>query len=282
LKTTIGIHKSAPFSMLSLLLVFSLLFAGVCQAEVEIVKIQFRVAADLIPMVEPMLSPSGKATVDPRTNAILIVDKKEYIEKIRSLLAELDQPAQQVTVRFRFQNEDQSDSSGIAASGKVSGDNWSIGTGKKTRDGVSVRVRDRSLDESRGSESFVTVASGSPARIHVGMDILYTERWAYLCQRYARYGERLVIQRIGTGMEVLPVVSGDRVHIEITPTISYEEKGRPGVIRFVEAATKLSLARRQWVTIGGSSQTSNEVIREILAYGTSKGRSNMAMSLMVE
>ena len=56
---------------------------------------------------------------------------------------------------------------------------------------------------------------------------------------------------------VLPVIAGDLVHIDIIPMISHEEKGRPGVIRFVDASTQISVPRGKWVIIGGSSAKSN-------------------------
>ncbi|MFC1825452.1 secretin N-terminal domain-containing protein [Thermodesulfobacteriota bacterium] len=257
-------------------------FTHISQAEVEIFKIQFRLAPEVVPMIEPLLSPEGRVSVDRRTNSILVSDSPEAIEKIRSFLTGMDKPVEQVTVRFKFREENQSDSRELSASGRVSGDDWSISVGKRPKDGVSVHARDESRDRSRGFESFIKVVSGSPGYIFVGKDIPFTERWANLCRRYARYGERIVFQRVGTGMEVFPVISGNLVHLDITPIISEEVKGRRGVVRFVDASTKLSVPKGKWVTIGGSSGKTNEVIREILSYGSSSGRSDMTFSLMVE
>ena len=83
-------------------------------------------------------------------------------------------------------------------------------------------------------------------------------------------------------MEVKPVVAGDRVHIEIVPRISYEEAGQRGIIRFTEASTRLSIHRGRWTTIGGSSETTNEVIRDILSSGSTDKRSTLCLSLMVD
>lgn len=265
------------------ILIFSLAaLVNLSLAETAVVKFHFRDASELLPIVKTLLSPEGKASVDARTNAIIITDTNESLRRIRAAVANLDKPAEQVRIRFRFQQEDLSRERDLSASGKVSGKRWSVATGKRKRDGVSVRARSTRVNQHRSSESFITVTSGSSAYISVGKDIPYTERWVYLCRRYAHVVETVNFRSIETGMEVKPVVVGDQVQIEIVPRISYQEAGRRGVIRFTEASTKLAVPRGKWITIGGASEKSNEVIRDILSSGSTKKQSALSLSLMVE
>jgi len=246
------IYHRRIFLVVFCMLIFSLIgLQDTYPAETAIIKIRFREASGLLPIVETMLSPEGRAVVDVRTNAIIIVDEAESLKRIRKFLTHFDKPVQQVRIRFRFQEEGVSNERDVSVSGKVSGKKWSLSAGKMAKEGVRVRARDKSVDQRRKSESFITVLSGSAAYILVGKKIPYTERWVYLSRRYARFTESVAFQRIETGMEVRPVVSGDRVHVEITPRVSYEEEGKKGVIRFTEASTKLSVPRGQWVTLGG-------------------------------
>jgi hypothetical protein len=53
-------------------------------------------------------------------------------------------------------------------------------------------------------------------------------------------------------------------------------------VRLTEASTTLTVPKGQWVTIGGTSTQSNEVFRDILAYGSSSTNSTLSLSLMVE
>ena len=115
-----------------------------------------------------------------------------------------------------------------------------------------------------------------------GKKIPYKERLAYLSRRYAHFVETVSFQHVETGMEVKPVIAGDHVHIEIIPRVSYEEMGKKGIIRFLEASTKLFVPRGQWITIGGHSKESNEVIRDILSSRRAEGRGSLSLSLMVE
>jgi type II secretory pathway component GspD/PulD (secretin) len=123
--------------------------------------------------------------------------------------------------------------------------------------------------------------SGSSAYLWVGKDVPYTEQWVYLTHHYAHVVETVNFQRVETGFEVRPIVAGSNVQIEIVPRISSLERGER-VVRFTEAATTLTVPKGQWVTIGGSSEQSNEVFRDILSYGSSSTNSTLSLSLMVE
>lgn len=276
-------HGRKALLTLFCLLIFShIVPQNTCLAELAVIKVNFRDASEVLPMVETMLSPEGRATVDTRTNSILISDNSESLNKIRELLAHIDKPVEQVTIRFRFQEEGVSKERDISASGTVSGDKWSVTIGKDRREGIHLRAQDKKANLAQKSESFVTVLSGSAAYIGVGEEIPYTERWVYLCQRYAHLVVTVEFKRIETGMEVRPIVAGDHVHVEVIPRISYEEPGDKKVIRFSEAATRLFIPRGQWITIGGHGKKSNEVIREILSGRSAEDRTAISLSLMVE
>jgi len=268
--------------ILSILFLSLIALVNLSLAEIAVIRIDFRDASELLPMVETLLSPEGKAFVDTRTNSIIIKDRRESLDRIREVLAQSDKPGEQVRIRFRFQEEDLSRERDISVSGKVSGERGSMAIGKRKRDGVNVNIRDSEANQRHHSESFITVVSGGSAYIRVGKDIPYTERWVYLCRRYAHFVEAVNFRSIETGMEVRPVVARDHVHIEIVPRISYQEAGKRGVIRFIEASTRLSIPRGRWIIIGGNREESNEVIRDILSRGSAKKRSTLSLSLMVE
>jgi len=76
---------------------------------------------------------------------------------------------------------------------------------------------------------------------------------------------------------------GNRVDIEVIPRISgLDSRGRGDVVRFAGASTRMSAPLGQWVTIGGSSGKSNEVMRALLEKGTGQGQSVLSISMMVQ
>jgi len=274
-KRTLAIAFGIPVILLTITVGFSL-------AEVAIIKVNYRSASDILPLVQTVLSPGGKATFDRGTNAIIVNDTSESVAKIRELVANMDKPSEQVRVRLRFQETGLSKDRDFSASGRVSGDRWSVATGRSRREGVHVRARDTRVNRQGTTESFISVMSGSFAYIWVGRDIPFSEQWVYLSRRYARVVENVSFQRVETGFEVRPVITGNSVHLEIVPRISSLEEGERGVVRLTEASTTVTVPKGQWVSIGGSSEQSNEVIRDILSSGSSSTNSTLSLSLKVE
>jgi type II secretory pathway component GspD/PulD (secretin) len=255
------------------------------RAEMLVYPMQYRTAFEVLPSVQIMLSKDGRAVADSRTNALLIDDDEESIKRIREFLASFDQPGKQVRLRVKFLEASSSDSSAVAADARASGSGWVVTTDPRKRtDGVDIRLQGRSREKQGSSEFFLNVVSGSPAYIMVGKDILYNERWIDLTRRHSRVAETVGIQRIETGFEVLPVILKDHADVEITPRISHRGTSTTGtgVIRFSEMTTHVYAPLNQWVTIGGGDQSTNEVIREILAAGSRWQGSSISILLMVE
>jgi len=256
-------------------------FSG--RSETVIIRLKFRVAGEVLPVVENMLSQEGKATADARTNSLVVTDNEECIRKVRAFLADFDKPGKQVKISVRFDEVDSIRGRSVSAEGRVSGKHWSVGTGGKREDGVDVRLKDRNRSRKGTSEYSIITMSGSAAYILAGKEVPYRQRWTYLSRRYGGYVDTVVLRRIETGMEVTPIVMGNRAQIEITPRISHEGRGgRRGVVRFTKASTVLSAPLGRWVTIGGTDQKSNEVIREILKSGSGKRESSLVISLKIE
>ena len=265
----------------ALILSFACLTSAPLAAEVAVIKVNYRSAAEILPQVQNLLTAEGKASVDTRTNSLIVVDTKESLTKIQAFVASMDQPAEQVKVRFRFQEQGVSTDRDISASGRVSGEHGSVAIGRDRREGVHVRARDTVVNRRGNTESFISVMSGSSAYLWVGKEVPFSERWVYFTRRYARVVTTVNFERVETGFEVLPIVAGSNVQREIIPRISSLERGGQ-VVRFTEASTTLTVPKGQWVTFGGSSEQSNEVFRDILSYGSTSTNSTLSLSLMVE
>lgn len=270
------------FVALGLLFFLAGAWANPCAAETLFYPMQYRTAAEAVPMVQSLLSPEGRAIADSRTNALLVVDDEETIQRVRDFLQGFDQLGKQARIRVRFDESIVRERTSVEGKARASGEDWSVSAGKPMKgDGVEVRLQDRSRTQQGSSEFFVTVVSGSAAYIMVGRDILYTERWADLSRRYAKITESVTIQRMETGFEVTPVFLKDHADVEIIPRISHGGRG-PQVIRFTEASTRLVAPIGQWVAIGGASRQSNEVIRAVLEAGRGERSAVTSISLLVE
>jgi type II secretory pathway component GspD/PulD (secretin) len=278
--------KSNKFAFTVLLcLGLSLVMASWCSrslaADVAVIRIKYHWASEVLPIVQSMLSPKGTVTASKRINSLIIVDSPDSIQRVRNYLDGFDKPLEQVRIHVRFY-EPRADAAGaVAARGKVSGDNISVATGGKKKDGVDLSLKSRDRSQTNFSEFFVFATSGQPAFIRAGQEIPYKGRWPDYIRRYSTGGSAVMFQSVETGFEVTPTIAGDLVHLKIVPRAAYGE-GNAAIIRFYGARTELTTSYGQWVEIGGTNSQSNEVIKEILSQGNQRNRSPVSMLLMVE
>jgi type II secretory pathway component GspD/PulD (secretin) len=145
---------------------------------------------------------------------------------------------------------------------------------------VDVQAQDRSISRSGDSEYFINVLSGSWAYIRVGQDVPISTYWVDLCRRY---GRTVTYRRIETGFDVRPVIRETLAEVEIVPRISeIGAGGRADAVRFIEAVTRTVVPLGQWIVIGGSEQSTSEVVRAILEAGGSRQSSASSIHLMIE
>lgn len=278
-------HSKRKFSFsavlcLCLLLVEALPCSVAVSAEVAVIKVQYRRAAELVPVVQSMLSPEGTITVSERTNSLVVVDTPEAIRRVHAYLDRFDRAVEQVRIHVRFQTQAAEQESTIEARGRVSADDLSVTTGGRQRDGIDISVEDRRRRQTSDSEAFVVAMSGSPAFIRTGRQIPY-HRSSVFFRRHAPGDRAVAWQYAESGFEVTPTVVGDSVHLKIIPRIAYDDR-RDAVIRFFGAQTELTVPIGQWVEIGGLADQQNEIIQEILSGSQGGENTATAMSLMVE
>jgi type II secretory pathway component GspD/PulD (secretin) len=249
-------------------------------AEVDVIKVQYRRAAELVTVVQTLLSVEGTVTVSERTNSLVVVDKPEAIQRVHAYLERFDQPVEQVRIRVRFDTTAVDDERAVAARGRYSSDDLSVATGGKTRDGVDISVADRERRQKSYSESFVVAMSGSPAFIITGKEIPY-RRGSPFFRRYAPGSGTTTWQHVESGFEVTPTILGDNVHLKIVPRLAYDDR-QDAVIRFFAAQTELTTTLGQWVEIGGAEDQQNEIVKEILSQHRGGENTATSMFLMVE
>ena len=250
-------------------------------AEVDVIRVQYRRAAELVPIVETLLSVEGTVTVSERTNSLVVVGTPEAIQRVRAYLERYDQPVEQVRIRVRFDTTGGTEEQAVAVRGKYSTDDLSVATGGKRRDGVDISLADRERRQRSHSESFVVAMSGSPAFIITGKEIPYHHGSPFY-RRYAPGGGTTTWQSVESGFEVTPTVVGENVHLKIVPRLAYDDR-EDAVIRFFAAQTEVTAPLGQWVEIGGVDQQQNEIFNEILSSQRRRGENTAtSMYLLVE
>jgi hypothetical protein len=265
------------FGLVTALILFSSFLSA---NEVAVVKVKYRKAAELVPVVQSLLSTDGSVTVSQRVNSLVIVDNPEAIRRVYAYLERFDLPVEQVRIHVRFNTSGADEESVVAGRGRYSNENVGVAVGGKKKDGVEISAQDRWHRRSSISSAFLVATSGSPAFIRTGKEIPYREGSAFF-RRHAPGSETVTWRTVESGFEVTPIVAGELVHLKIVPRLAYDDR-KDAVIRFFGAQTELTTPFGQWVEIGGTTDQQNEIFREILSQSKSGGNSVNSISIMVE
>ena len=250
-------------------------------AEVAVIRIKYRWASELQPIVRSMLSPKGTVTVSNRINSLIVVDKRDSIQRVRAYLDQFDKPLEQVRIHVRFHESRAAATAEVSARGKISNDNIRVAVNGKKKDGIDQAGEDRYRSQDNYSEFFVFATAGTPAFIRAAKEIPYLGRWPEYTRRYSGGGAARMFQTVETGFDVTPTIAGDIVHLRIVPRYAYDQR-KEAVVRFYGAQTEVTTKFGRWVEIVGSNNQHNDVIREVLSLERNGQRHSISMSLMVE
>lgn len=274
-------QKISILTFVSLLLIIGIFSAASFAKDVAVIRIKYRWARELAPIVQSMLSPDGSVTVSERVNSLVIVDNSDAIQRVRAYLDQFDKPPEQVRIRVRFYEQRTGEAGSISARGRVSGDDWHVATGGKRKDGGDIFVEEGRRQQMNFSEHAVIATAGQAAYIVAGKEIPYHDRWPDLSRRYGRGVNTVIFQVVETGFDVIPIISDENVLLKIVPRMAYDDD-KDAVVRFYGAQTEVRVPYGRWVEIGGVGDQKNEVIKEILSRGRNNQTTSMSMSIMAE
>ena len=102
------------FLCFGLVLFLMFLFTIVSASEVAVIKVQYRKAEELVPVVRSMLSAGGSVTVSKRVNSLVVVDTTEAIRRVQAYLEQFDKPVEQIRIHVRFNTTDAEEQSALA------------------------------------------------------------------------------------------------------------------------------------------------------------------------
>jgi len=266
---------------MSLMIVVGILGTFSMAKDVAVIRVKYRWAGELVPIVQSMLSSEGSVTVSERVNSLVIVDSPDAIQRVRAYLGQFDKPLEQVRIRVRFYEKRSGEAGTASARGRASGEDWQVATGGRRKDGVDISVESGRRQQTNFSEHAVIATAGQAAYIIAGKEIPYHERWPRYSRRYGTGRDTVIFQSVETGFEVIPTIFADNVLIKIVPRIAYDDNP-DGVVRFYGAQTEVTVPFGRWVEIGGSGDQRNEVVNEILSRARNNQTTSMSMLLMAE
>ena len=253
-----NIYSGATRFTMILFLFAVLMCSGLSAQEstLAIVKVHQRSASELLPAVETALSPGGDVVVDPVGNVLIFRDHPENIEKIKSMLQQLDQAAPIVALHLHFLQTQEDGAESLPLP-------WLRTTGAK----------------GKVKKIFLRTRSGTAAYICIAREVPFTETWRLRCHRQGYTLRFSGTRRIETGFSIRPIVMDTGIDCSIVPVISFANGER---IELVAASSQIQLRPGSWQPLLAVNETASEIVKAIFSTGEISQRRETALLLMAE
>ncbi|HIB69584.1 MAG TPA: hypothetical protein EYO33_32015 [Phycisphaerales bacterium] len=225
--------------------------ASAQEMKTRIFVLNARPAEATVEMVQPLLSPQGKVIPDTRLNKLVVRDTPQVLAEIEELLQQIDvhMPQVRINVNMHGVARENGNQAGVSVSGRA-------GSGIDDSLSVSGRAVKSSGSSQMESRQSLLVMSGEKGIIHVSRDVVNFNPLQQFATQSGFLPPTFLVQQVGTGFAVEPVVVGEVVRIKITPWMSFLGPNGGTDVRVDEASSTFAVKSGQTITVssGGYKQ----------------------------
>ena len=270
------------------LLALVLLVSTVQAASITTIQLSNRPAAEIIPIVKPMLGADDAIT--GQGFKIFLRSSAQTLAQIQEMIDALDIASKILQISV-FQGSSRGLSAlGIGGNIQIEGGAASVDIGTRrnqTGDGggsitystkngsgninsssTRMRLQDNPLHQ-------VRVTEGSEAYIETGQQIPYFSGTNWLVPEAVAGG--IEYRDVTTGFYVLPRIHGDKVTLQVSPFKNSQANTRGGNIETQYANTTISGRIGEWLLIGGVTEQLKRAQSGIGSYSSTQSRNNQSI-----
>ena len=216
--------------VLGVLLAVTAGMAG-AQHALEIIPLRHRTVEQVLPALRPLLEPGG--TLTGQGTQLIVRASPANLAELRRALAAIDRPLRRLEISVRFDDSGRAERRDLEASGRISNrDSRFELSARDARSAAAERVDQR-----------VRVLEGGRATILTGRSQPISQPQLIQTPGGVVSQQIVVVQEQTTGFEVIPLLAGDTVTLEVAPQ---RHRGDS----FQRAATRVSARLGEWVELG--------------------------------
>jgi len=223
------------------------------QAATEVVPLQHRSSAELLPAAQSFIGKDG--SVSAFENKLIVNASPERIDDLRVLLQQLDTAPKRLLISVDNNDSNFQDDRGNA------------------------RVIHYGTSNREGGLQQIQASEGQPALIQVGQSIPVTSTST---DGYGRIQSNTEYRNVTQGFYVTPSLSGETVHLQISSNNDRISQERADVVKVQSTDTTVTGRLGEWITLAGYNQQS-QAGREgsSRTYSTQRGE-NMTLRVKVD
>jgi type II secretory pathway component GspD/PulD (secretin) len=267
------------------LLALLVLFVGVTALaqQMEVIELRHRLAADVIPVLQPLVEPGGVIT---GTDAVLFVrTSPANLAQIRAALATLDRSPRQLVVTVGQGTVTSEERAGVSGSVVIGNDDVQVGVNAPpgAAPGATARIGSRNQRADLRNVGTVRTLEGTETFISVGQSVPLTTT-----QVTSGWGGSVVQQTTGfrdvsTGFYATPRVAGDVVTLVISPRQQrISGSRRAPVVETAGATTTVSGRLGEWMPLGAVRSSQGGDTGGLLVWGRHTSASEYSAWVKVE
>ena len=191
-------------------------------ADTQVITLQNRTSADLLPVAQNFIGKDGNVTV--YGNQLIVEAPTQKIQSLEDLLSQLDTPARRLLITVDTSDSNLPDSN------------------SNTRV-YSTASRDGGVQQIQATE-------GVPALIQTGQSIPQTSTQT---DAYGRLWAQTAYRNVTKGFYITASVTGETVHLAISTNRDRMSQEQPDVVNVQSTDTQVSGPLGQWITVAGIS-----------------------------
>lgn len=251
--------------------------------ELEVIELRYRLADDLIPVLQPLLEPGG--VISGMDAALFVRTSPANLEQIRQAVAMLDRRPRQLLVSVGQGTVADDRGAAVRGTATLGNDDVQVGVNRPPGDdtAVSVYARQGTQRADLSNVSSIRALEGAETYIAIGQSAPITTTQVSPGWPGSTVVQTTEYRDASTGFYATARLSGDVVTLEVSPQ---QQRFRgPASDRRIETAgvtTRVSGRLGEWMRVGASSGTSRTDDRGLLTWGTHSEATGYGVWVKVE
>jgi type II secretory pathway component GspD/PulD (secretin) len=236
----------------------------------EAIPLHYRLAEELIPLLQPLLPPG--AVLTGMGDVLLVRGDAATVRQVREALATLDRAPRQLLITVGQDTGAGRESRRVRGSATIGSGDVQAGINQPpaTDSGAQVTVHDHATRADLHSVSSVRALEGREVYVSVGESRPVTTSTVFATgDRRPVVSQATEYRDVRSGFYATPRVSGDHVTLEISPTQQgFADQARPGTVTTQTLHTTVSGRLGEWIELGGVTDDRQDAARGLIVWGT--------------
>lgn len=275
-------HAALRTAIVVLLVLGTGLAATARAQELQTIELNYRLAQDLIPILEPLVEPGGVLT---GTDDVLFVrTSAANFEQIRAAVATLDRAPRQLLISVGQGTVRDVDAARAEGSATIGSGDAQVGVNRPPGDGSSaeVEIRSRRQQADLHNVSSVRVLEGNETWIGAGQSVPFTETTVQH-QPGGMVQQTTTYRDVTTGFYATARLRGDDlVTLEISSRQQQYRASSGGVVSTQGATSSVTARLGEWFELGGVEESGTASTGGLLVWGRRDAASRYSVWVKVD